>query len=145
MTPDLQAQVHRRDGDSDSGRIVCAAVAILVCNSCRLATDPDAAPRLGALLVANTIRAAEGSGISVKHVACLGNCRRGLSAAVLRSGCWSYVFGELGPESSVDLIAGAKLLACSTDGFMPFRERPEPLKRGLIARIPAFETLKDLP
>ena len=28
-------------------------------------------------------------------VECLGNCKRRLSAAILRDGCWSYVFGDL--------------------------------------------------
>ena len=44
-----------------------------------------------------------------------------------------------------DLIAGAKLFVGSTDGFMPYGDRPDSLKRGLIARIPTLENLKDLP
>jgi predicted metal-binding protein len=34
------------------------------------------------------------------------------------------------------LIEGACLLAQAADGIMPWRGRPEPLKRGLIARVP---------
>ena len=34
------------------------------------------------------------------------------------------------------LIEGARLLAGAGDGLMPWRGRPEPLKRGLIARVP---------
>ncbi len=52
-------------------------------------------------------------------------------------------FGEIGIDN--DLVVGAELLAASSDGFMPFRARPESLKRGLIARIPTFDSLKDLP
>jgi predicted metal-binding protein len=39
---------------------------------------------------------------------------------------------------------GARLLACATDGIMPWRGRPQPLKRGLIARVPPvnFEELE---
>ena len=123
----------------------CATMTIVVCNSCRLPDDPLLDPRPGSGLFAAAIAAAEGTGITVKQVGCLGNCKRGLSAAVLRDGCWSYVFGELTPDSAPDLIAGAKLFATSADGFMPFRARPESLKRGLIARIPTFDNLKDLP
>ena len=81
----------------------------------------------------------------VRQVGCLGNCKRGLSAAMLREGCWSYVFGELSPDSAADLVAGAELFARSTDGFMPFRNRPESLKRGLIARVPIYDSLKEIP
>jgi predicted metal-binding protein len=31
---------------------------------------------------------------------------------------------------------GARLLARAADGILPWRGRPEPLKRGLIARVP---------
>jgi predicted metal-binding protein len=116
-------------------------VTILVCSSCRRAEDPEAAPRPGSLLVEDARRAAEGSGVTVR----LGNCKRGLTAAVFRAGCWSYVFGGLGVGSGADLLAGARLFAGSTDGFMPFRDRPEALKRGMIARIPNPDILKDLP
>ena len=101
--------------------------------------------RQGSLLAEDTRRAAAGTGVVVRHVGCLGNCRRGLSAAIFRTGCWSYVFGGLGVTSGGDLVAGARLFATSTDGFMPFRARPEALKRGLVARIPHPDILKELP
>ena len=88
--------------------------------------------------------AAGGTGIGVREVECLGNCKRRLSAAILRDGCWSYVFGDLTATSGADLVAGAKLFATSTDGLMPWRGRPDALKRGLVARIPP-DILKDLP
>jgi predicted metal-binding protein len=37
------------------------------------------------------------------------------------------------------LVDGARLLAGAADGIMPWRGRPEPLKRGLIARIPPLD------
>ncbi|RWE72603.1 MAG: DUF1636 domain-containing protein, partial [Mesorhizobium sp.] len=39
--------------------------------------------------------------------------------------------------------AGAKLFATSTDGLIPWRGRPDSLKRGLVARIPPLDMLKD--
>jgi predicted metal-binding protein len=120
-------------------------VTVLVCSSCRHPDEPESETRPGSALVADTRRAAAGTGVVVRQVACLGNCKRGLTAAIFREGCWSYVFGGLEPTSGDDLVAGAKLFAQSTDGFMPFRARPEALKRGLIARIPNPDSLKDLP
>lgn len=123
----------------------CAGVTVLVCNSCRLVAQPGAEPRPGTLLARDARRAAAGTGVVVREVGCLGNCSRGLSAAVFRDGCWSYVFGGLGVTSGADLIEGARLFSGSQDGFMPFRARPEALKRGMIARIPNPDILKDLP
>jgi predicted metal-binding protein len=74
--------------------------------------------------------------VLIRRVRCLGNCSRGLSAALRRDGAWSYVFGRLQAEDAASLIDGARLLATSTDGLLPWRERPECLKRGLIARLP---------
>jgi cobalamin biosynthesis protein CobW len=118
---------------------------VVVCRSCRPADGPPDAPSLGARLAADARRAAVGSGVVVREAGCLGNCRRGMSAVVLRPGAWSYVFGWLTPASGADLVAGARMLAASDNGFMPFRDRPEALKRGLVARVPNFDTLEDLP
>ena len=41
------------------------------------------------------------------------------------------------------LIDGAHLLAEAADGLMPWRGRPEPLKRGLIARMPPLDFTED--
>lgn len=144
MTTEQAVLLPTTEGDQPEAE-ACAATTIVVCNSCRHPDDPLTEPRPGSLLASATLAAAKGTGIAVRKAGCLGNCRRGLSAAVLRDGCWSYVFGELAPDSAPDLIAGARLFATSRDGFMPYGARPESLKRGLIARIPGFHNLKDLP
>ena len=120
-----------------------SAVTIVVCATCRDASGSDAHPRAGAILASNT-KAAAGDEVRVATVECLGNCKRRLSAAILREGCWSYVFGDLSTESGPDLISGAKLFASSTDGLIPWRGRPDSLKRGLVARIPPLDLLKDI-
>lgn len=116
---------------------------ILVCSSCRDESGSDTRPRAGEHLAQATQRAAAGENIRVRQVECLGNCKRRLSAALLRDGCWSYVFGDLTLDSGPDLITGAKLFATATDGILPWRGRPDSLKRGLIARIPPLAILKD--
>ena len=95
-------------------------------------------------MAAATAKAAQGSGVVIKPVRCLANCTRGLSAAVRCNGCWTYVFGGLDVACGPALVDGARLLACATDGIMPWRGRPQPLKRGLIARVPPvnFEELE---
>jgi predicted metal-binding protein len=116
---------------------------IIVCSSCRDETGSDARPSAGETLAENTRRAAIGENIHIRTVECLGNCKRRLSAAILRDGCWSYVFGDLAEASGADLVAGAKLFTTSSDGLIPWRGRPDSLKRGLVARIPPLALLKD--
>ena len=120
-----------------------AGITVIVCASCRDETGSDAHPRAGELLAEDTRHAASDDHIRVRTVECLGNCKRRLSAAILRDGCWSYVFGDLNTASGADLVAGAKLFATSTDGLIPWRGRPDSLKRGLVARIPPLDMLKD--
>ena len=64
---------------------------------------------------------------------------------MLRSpNAWTYVFGHLDPAAdAAALVTGAKLLSQSPDGLMPWRGRPEPFKRSMIARIPPIQPLKD--
>ncbi len=118
-------------------------VTVLVCSSCRDETGSDARPRPGERLGEAVRDLAHDAGIAVRQVECLGNCKRRLSAALLRDGCWSYVFGDLSVDSAADLVAGAELFATSTDGLLPWRGRPDCLKRGLVARIPPLSLIED--
>ncbi len=129
-----QSRVASTDGD---------IATVYVCITCRRADDPDAEPRPGALLADATMRAAQGRGVAVRRVRCLANCTRGPSAAMRANGdapgnnrSWTYIFGGLDLAGASALIDGARLLAGAADGIMPWRGRPEPLKRGLIARVP---------
>lgn len=141
VRPDAPAHeaAHPQDDPPDGGDVT-----IVVCSSCRKEHDPKTTPRPGASLVEDARAAAHGSDVRVLSVACLGNCNRGLSAAMLKPGAWSYVFGGLETTSGADLVAGAQLFAASQDGFMPFRDRPQSLKSGLVARVPSFGNLEDL-
>jgi predicted metal-binding protein len=112
------------------------APTVYVCITCKRAGDPDTEPRRGAILAAATTRAAAGTDVEVKWLRCLANCTRGPSAAMRCNGSWTYVFGGLDATCATALIEGARMLAQAPDGILPWRGRPEPLKRGLIARVP---------
>lgn len=114
---------------------------ILVCRTCRDSTGSDAFPRPGALLAAAARDAAAAHAIPVAEIECLGNCKRRLSAALIKQGAWNYVFGDLTTDSAADLVDGAMLFATSTDGLLPWRGRPDSLKRGLVARIPPLSLI----
>jgi predicted metal-binding protein len=125
---------------------------VMVCITCRPATDLTAAPNVdaprpgSALADATTLAAAGADDVSVQRIRCLGNCTRGLSAAIRCENTWTYIFGGLDPvRDGPSLIIGAQLLAQATDGIMPWRGRPESLKRGLIARIPPINFREEPP
>ncbi|HEY4403350.1 MAG TPA: DUF1636 domain-containing protein [Xanthobacteraceae bacterium] len=112
---------------------------IYVCVTCRgpggLAIDPLP----GALLAAATARTAVGTGIAVRPIRCLANCSRGPSAAMRANGSWTYIFGGLDANCAPALVAGARMLADALDGILPWRGRPDVLKRGLCARTPPLD------
>ncbi len=120
-----------------------AAPVVYVCITCRgqgqQDSGPDSEPRPGALLAAATERAAAGTDVTVRRLRCFANCSRGPSAAMRCDGSWTYVFGGLDESCAGALIEGARLLAGASDGILPWRGRPEILKRGLIARVPPLD------
>ncbi len=102
---------------------------VLVCISCREGGE--------ALADATQFAATGTPEIAIQRVRCLGNCSRGLSAALRCEDTWTYVFGGLdATRDGPALIAGARLLAADENGLLPWRDRPEALKKGLIARVP---------
>lgn len=111
---------------------------VLVCTTCGMTGAAAGAPPPGLLLARRTAASlGDAADVRVEGVRCLANCSRGPSAAIRCDGTWTYVFGPL--DESRDgpaLLAGARLLAAAADGLLPWRGRPEVLKRTLIARLP---------
>ena len=116
---------------------------IYVCITCRRQgkqdTEAESEPHFGALLAAATECAANGSEVTVRRLRCLANCSRGPSAAVCADGSWTYLFGGLDTTNAGASVEGAKLLAAAADGILPWRGRPDILKRNLIARVPPLD------
>jgi predicted metal-binding protein len=113
-----------------------AAPVVYVCTTCKRADEADSDPSPGAILASATEQAAAGTEVEVRRLRCLANCTRGPSAAMRCNGSWTYVFGGLDVTCAEALVAGARLLAGTADGILPWRGRPEILKRGLITRVP---------
>jgi predicted metal-binding protein len=112
---------------------------IYVCTTCGYTGEGDSESRPGALLAAATERAAAGTEVEVRRMKCFANCTRGPSATMRANGSWTYVFGGLEPANAAALVEGARMLAAAPDGILPWRGRPEILKRGLIARVPPID------
>ena len=112
---------------------------IYICTSCRL---PSQAPepreeRAGARLHIAVADAAVGDpSLVVRGVECLSVCKRPVTVGFASAGKWTYVYGDFGPEHVDSLLDGARKFAATPDGLIPWKERPEALKRGVVARLP---------
>jgi predicted metal-binding protein len=130
----------RVDGGQATDAAASTDVAtIYVCITCRGPGGLLRDPLPGALLADATMQAAAGSGITVRPIRCLANCSRGPSAAMRTNGSWTYIFGGLDAACAPALVVGARMLAHALDGILPWRGRPDVLKRGLCARTPPLD------
>jgi len=117
-------------------------VELLVCVKCRREMDvPEGELRPGEKMHAALAERAMPEGVTLKAVECLSNCSSGCSVAV-RGGSnrWTYVYGNLMEDRDVDMVVdGIGKYAATTDGIVPWRERPEHFRKNCIARIPPQE------
>lgn len=116
-----------------------APATLFVCVTCRLApdeTEPRAGRRMHDAMVAAHQRHPDAARLAVVPVECLSNCNRACTVAFAGPGRWTYVHGDLAPEAADDVVAGAILYAGTDDGLVPWRQRPERLRKGVISRVP---------
>jgi predicted metal-binding protein len=119
-----------------------SAVTLHVCVTCRAGEAGDATVRPGRRLH-DALRDAQrrqddAASFRIVEVECLSNCDRGCSAALTGPGRWSYIYGDLSEACVDDLLTGAARYAATSDGLVPWRERPTIFRKGVIARIPPF-------
>ena len=111
-----------------------AGVVVSVCTTCK-AADGDQA--IGPLLLDATRAAIDDAGVTVRAVQCLGVCKRPGTIAVTAPDRYTFIFGDLQAETSAAAIAAfVKSYARANLGLVPWRERAEVIRRGLVARIP---------
>jgi predicted metal-binding protein len=134
---------RENSGEAADARASADVATIYVCVTCRGPGGIARDPLPGAVLAAATARAAGGTGITVRPIRCLGNCSRGPSAAMRANGSWTYIFGGLDAACAPALVVGARMLADALDGILPWRGRPDVLKRGLCARMPPLDFQED--
>jgi predicted metal-binding protein len=114
-----------------------APVVISVCTACK--TQDAAAEVVGPNLLA-AVRDVVSSGsseIAVRAVQCLGVCKRPTTAAVSGPHRYTFVFADLHPADGATALRDfARSYTRSGYGLVPWRERAQVLRRGMIARIP---------
>jgi predicted metal-binding protein len=112
---------------------------IHVCTTCRVGDEPlePKEARSGARLYRELSVRAREEEFEVIPVECLSVCKRPVTIGFSAPGKWSYIYGDFPPERSADtILAAAQLYADAPDGLIPWRKRPQEIKRGVVARIP---------
>ena len=116
---------------------VAAPMTLYVCTTCRTADAPLGDERPGARLHAALAAALDDPMVTIAPVECLSVCKRVCTVAFAAPGKWTYVYGDLAPDASAaTILAGARLYAAATDGIIPWKLRPDALKKGVVARVP---------
>ncbi len=115
---------------------------VLVCVSCRRDGDAPEAPRAGARLhAALEAEAANREGVCVVGVECLSVCKRPVTVGFAAEAKWTYLYGDFAPDAAPALLDAVALYAAADDGLIPWKARPDALKKGVVARIPPFASL----
>ena len=119
-----------------------ADLCLYVCITCRASGAPDDEIRPGLRLYralsAALARAGEAAPpVRIESVECLSVCKRPCTVALTSPARWTYIYGDLDPEASIGAILdGLRRYAATLDGIVPWRERPEIFRKGVVARIP---------
>ncbi|MEA5507062.1 DUF1636 family protein [Halotia wernerae UHCC 0503] len=73
----------------------------------------------------------------IQEVECMSACNRSCVVAFAAKGKLTYLFGDLTVDDSASAVLEcASQYYAKTDGLLPWSERPEPLKKGILAKIP---------
>ena len=114
---------------------------IHVCTACRRARAdlPEGYDQPGLALaerLAEQLKA-RGSTIPVLPVECLCVCKRPCTIALSADGKWTYLIGDIDTDTHLDEIVGAaEAYAASDNGIVPWKERPQSFRKGVVARVP---------
>jgi predicted metal-binding protein len=110
---------------------------LYVCTTCKRGEPvPEGMAAPGAHLHAALLAAGAPDGVRIVEVECLSACNTGCAVSLSMPGAWSYVYGRLGAENAAEILEGAAKYAATTDGIVPWRERPVIFRKQSIARVP---------
>lgn len=83
--------------------------------------------------------------VAIRGVACMSQCKRPCTVALSAPGRFTYLFGDLDPVRDAHAVLDAlALYAAGEEGFMRRDERPEPMRAGILGRIPPLDTGSEL-
>jgi predicted metal-binding protein len=113
----------------------CGPVLVSVCITCKTAdgsavVGPDMYAAVKAAIDAD-------ANVLVRPVQCLSVCKRPATVAVSSRGGYTFLFGDLEAESGTAALRSFVQSYRKSDyGLVPWRERADVLRRGIVARVP---------
>ena len=113
---------------------------VYVCITCKVAGE-DAEERAGARLfrMLNEPNTLSDTPIELVPVECLSVCKRPCTVSFAAPGKWTYVYGDLPSETAAEtILEGAALYSKTSDGLIPWKQRPDALKKGVVSRVPSL-------
>lgn len=112
-----------------------------VCTTCRAGQPvPEGQDCPGQRLHQALTAANEDAMITIRAVECLSACDNGCSVALTKPGAWSYIYGRMTTDDVAEILRGAALYAASSNGVVPWRERPTIFRKQSLARLPPLES-----
>ena len=137
--------MDRENADRDSADLALVEAArvkapsgpivVSVCVTCKTA---DGGIVIGPDMF-ESVKAAIGASdhVQVRPVQCLSVCKRPATVAVSSSDGYTFLFGDLQTESgTAALVSFVQSYQKSDYGLVPWRERAEVLRKGMVARVP---------
>jgi predicted metal-binding protein len=130
--------VEPADAEAPAGPVI-----VSVCITCKTA---DGGVVVGPAMFA-AVQAALADGdtnVRVRPVQCLSVCTRPATVAVSSPDGYTFLFGDLQTESGAAALASfVKSYLKSDYGLVPWRERAEVLRKGMVARVPPMRWSPD--
>jgi predicted metal-binding protein len=119
-----------------------APIVVSVCVTCKTAD--------GGIVVGpdmfESVKAAIGISdhVQVRPVQCLSVCKRPATVAVTSADGYTFLFGDLQTESgTAALVSFVNSYQKSDYGLVPWRERADVLRKGMVARVPPMRWSPD--
>jgi predicted metal-binding protein len=134
--------MDRENAEATRGNVPSTPVVISVCITCKTA---DGAAVVGPDMF-ESVKAAIGSSdhVRVRPVQCLSVCKRPATVAVTSADGYTFLFGDLQTESgTAALVSFVKSYQNSGYGLVPWRERADVLRKGMVARVPPMRWSPD--
>ncbi|MBR0698168.1 DUF1636 domain-containing protein [Bradyrhizobium lablabi] len=107
---------------------------VSICITCKTADGILVGPDLFEAVKAAADRM--GADVQLRRVQCLSVCKRPTTVAVSSSGGYTFLFGDLQVEAADDLLSFVQAYQGADYGLVPWRQRAEVLRKGIVARIP---------
>jgi predicted metal-binding protein len=117
-----------------------------ICLRCRDGREADRGHTRGGARLARAVLQAGGAGpVRLRGVQCMSQCKRPCVVSLTAAGRFTYLFGDLDPDSDARAILSlVQLYVEAPEGFLTRDARPERLRAGILARLPPLGTASDL-